>query len=86
MTVDGQGLRLSPGQTVHMPADVIHSGGNIGAATGRRVVIFSPAGMENFFLETGVASEDADIDINAALASAIRHGWDFVNQGRPSQT
>jgi len=86
MTVDGQESRLSPGQTVHVPADVVHSGGNTGDVTGRRIVIFSPAGMESFFLETGVASEDATIDFDAALASAKRHDWDFVNPDRPGDT
>jgi quercetin dioxygenase-like cupin family protein len=78
MKVAGQDLRLEAGETVHIPADAVHSGGNVGEASGRRIVIFSPAGMENFFLETGRPSATIEIDAREALASAIRHGWEFV--------
>ncbi len=76
--IDGQSSRLVAGETVHVPADVVHSGGNIGAVAGRRVVIFSPAGMENSFLETGARAKDAEVDLRSVLASAARHGWEFV--------
>jgi len=70
--------RLSAGQTIHVPRGVIHSGSNIGQQPGRRVVIFSPAGMERFFLETGTSTPDAEVDLAAAIASATRHGWEFI--------
>jgi len=41
-------------------------------------VIFSPAGMEQFFLEVGTRAENAEIDPASALASATRHGWEFI--------
>jgi hypothetical protein len=44
-------------------------------------VIFTPAGMENFFLQIG-ASKDIQVDPTAALATAIRHGWRFISQER----
>ena len=78
MTVDGERSRLTAGQTVHVPADVIHAGANAGAVTGRRLVIFSPAGMENFFLEIGTRSEDGEVEPACALAAATRHGWEFI--------
>jgi quercetin dioxygenase-like cupin family protein len=78
MTIDGQRTLLSAGQTAHIPPDVVHAGGNIGAALGRRIVIFSPAGMENFFIETGASSEGTEVDLGTALASASRHGWQFI--------
>jgi Cupin domain len=77
MTVDGVSSRVGAGQTIHVPPSVIHSGGNSGAVPGQRVVIFSPAGMERFFLELGTASPDDDVDVREAVASAIRHGWRF---------
>jgi quercetin dioxygenase-like cupin family protein len=85
MTVDGRRTRLAAGQTIHVPPGAVHGGGNVGAVPGRRVVIFSPAGMEGFFLEAGAPSEDAGVDPAAALASAARHGWEFVTprSGRP---
>jgi quercetin dioxygenase-like cupin family protein len=78
MTVGGSTERLGPGQTVHIPAGVVHSGANVGPAPGRRLLTFDPAGMEGFFLDAGAASPDAEVDGRAALAAAIRHGWQFI--------
>lgn len=80
MEVDGRASQLIAGQTVHVPADVVHSGRNIGETSGRRIVLFSPAGMERFFLEAGVPAADDELDPAAALAAAVRHGWEFVTQ------
>jgi len=80
MEIDGQRSRLAAGQTIHVPRGVVHAGANVGTATGRRVVIFSPGGLERFFLETGARSADADVDLAAALESANRHGWEFVTR------
>jgi ribosomal protein L16 Arg81 hydroxylase len=78
MEVDSQVVALAPGQTLHIPADVVHHGRNAGATTGRRIVMFSPAGMEGFFLEAGSPAPDQEVDSTAALASAVNHGWEFV--------
>jgi mannose-6-phosphate isomerase-like protein (cupin superfamily) len=80
MTVDGKSSILRAGQTVHVPADVVHSGGNVGQANGRRVVMFSPAGMEDFFLEVGAPSAETEIEVRTAVASALRHGWEFTGR------
>jgi mannose-6-phosphate isomerase-like protein (cupin superfamily) len=77
MEIDGETSALVAGQTMHIPAGVVHAGGNVGDGTGRRVVMFSPAGMERFFLETGVQAPDREVDARAALESAMRHGWEF---------
>lgn len=78
-TVAGTTEPTGPGQTVHIPAGVVHSGGNVGAGPGRRLLIFSPAGMEEFFREAGAPSPEAEVDRGAAFASALRHGWRFVD-------
>jgi quercetin dioxygenase-like cupin family protein len=78
MTVDGASRRLGPGQTIHIPAGVVHDGANVGAATARRLLTFAPAGMEEFFREAGASSPDAEVDRAAVLDSATRHGWRFV--------
>lgn len=78
MTVDGASERLGSGQTVHVPAGVVHSGANVGTAPGRRLLTFTPAGMEEFFREAGAPVPDAEVDATTALASATRHGWRFV--------
>src|SRR5205823_2016703 len=80
MEIDGQRSRLSAGETIHVPADVAHSGGNVGEAWGRRIVMFSPAGMEQFFRDAGAPSEDAEVEPTAALAVAVRHGWKFTSE------
>jgi quercetin dioxygenase-like cupin family protein len=77
MTVAGEEREVGPGETVHVPRGVVHAGRLVGDAPGRRVLLFSPSGMERFFLEAGGASaEDAPaLDRVAGLAQA--HGWRF---------
>lgn len=77
MTVDGATERLGPGRTLHIPAGVVHAGGNVGTGPGRRLLVFSPAGMEEFFREAGAATPEGEVDGRAALAAALRHGWRF---------
>jgi mannose-6-phosphate isomerase-like protein (cupin superfamily) len=76
--LDGRRSHLSAGETIHVPRRVIHSSANVGRQPGHRVVVFSPAGMERFFLEAGASTPDGEIDLAAALASASRHGWEFI--------
>jgi quercetin dioxygenase-like cupin family protein len=76
--IDGDPSRLSAGETIHVPKGEIHSSANVGKQPGRRVVLFSPAGMERFFMEAGVPTADSEIDLPGALASAVRHGWEFM--------
>lgn len=78
MEIGGELIRLAAGETAHIPRGVVHSGGNVGARPGRRVVVFTPAGMEDFFLEVGAPSEQHEPDVGAAMASAARYGWEFV--------
>jgi mannose-6-phosphate isomerase-like protein (cupin superfamily) len=80
MELDGAPTKLSAGETIHIAQGVAHSGGNVGQRTGRRVVIFSPAGMERFFLEAGQPTADSEPDLAAVLASATRHGWQFPSR------
>ena len=76
MEVDGLRSELRVGETIHIPRGIVHSGGNVGPGTGRRVVLFSPAGLERFFSEAG-AARPADVDVRAAVEAAVRHGWEF---------
>lgn len=77
MVVDGHRLRIGAGETVHIPKGVVHSGSNVGAGSGRRILVFSPAGIEDFFLEAGSPSAEREADAAAARAAAARHGWEF---------
>jgi mannose-6-phosphate isomerase-like protein (cupin superfamily) len=78
MEIDGKRSRVTAGETVHIPRGVIHSGTNVGQDTGRRVLLFTPAGMERFFLEAGASTPDSVIDPAATVAAATRHGWEFI--------
>lgn len=75
-----QHSHLDRGQTVHVPQGVVHATANSGRSTGQRLLLFSPAGMERFFLEAGVSKEGAEIDVSATRACAIQHGWEFVEE------
>ena len=77
MTVEGVSRRFGPGETLHVPAGVEHAGGNVGDAPGRRLLTFTPAGMEKFFRQAGAPSPDAEVDRAAVMDAAIRHGWRF---------
>jgi len=86
MQIDGRHVLLSAGETVHIPARTVHSGRNSGGHGGRRLIIFSPAGMEQFFMDVGTATPDAETDPARVLASAAEHGWEFlVGNGRSSR-
>jgi quercetin dioxygenase-like cupin family protein len=78
MQLDGTLVQLSAGQSIHVPAGVIHTGANVGQRPGRRVLLFSPAGLERFFLEAGAPAPGAEVDRAAVVACATRHGWEFT--------
>ena len=81
--MEGRRVALTAGATAHVPAGTVHATANVGDVEGRRVLVFSPAGMERFFLEAGAPTRDEPVDDAKALEAAIRHGWEFV--GRPGQ-
>lgn len=78
MEVAGRHTRLGAGETLHVPPDTLHAGSNVGDSQGRRVLIFSPAGMERFFLEAGAPSDGEAVDPQSVLSAAKRHGWEFA--------
>jgi hypothetical protein len=49
---------------------VLHDGAAVGDEPVRRVLVFSPAGMERFFKRLSAVEDPA-----AALALAQQHGW-----------
>ena len=77
MTVDGVRTELGPGDVVHVPRGVEHSGRSLAGEPGRRVLVFSPAGMERFFLEAGSAEPHGDLDLLRMGRLAQQHGWRF---------
>jgi quercetin dioxygenase-like cupin family protein len=79
LDVDGQLSALGPGDTAHVPAGVTHSSANSGKATGRRAVVFSPAGIEGFWLEIGKSQPGYEFDPGEVLTAARRWGWEFLS-------
>jgi uncharacterized cupin superfamily protein len=77
-SMDAQVLRLRAGQTLHVPAGVVHSTRNVGTRRGRRMVIYTPAGIEHFFLEAGAVTANVEINLSALLDAATRYGWEFL--------
>ena len=75
--VDGHTHELGPGELVHVPSGVKHSGRCVGQAPGKRVLVFSPAGVENFFLAAGSPERDADADPGRIAELAKRFGYRF---------
>lgn len=77
MVIAGERCELGPGDTVHVPAGTPHSGRTVGNEPGRRLLIFSPAGMEDFFAAAGTASPHDQPDPTALARLAHEHGWRF---------
>ena len=75
--LDGTATRVCAGETIHVPRRVLHATANVGEQTGRRILLFSPAGLERFFLEAGSSTPKRSPDPAAAFAAATRHGWEF---------
>ena len=72
MTIGAVERELGPGDTVHIPAGVVHEGGTAGAEPVERVVVFAPAGMERLFEDLAATDEPA------RMAELVRdHGWEF---------
>ena len=72
MEVEGERTELRAGESVHIPRGTLHTGGTLGDDPVQRVVIFAPAGMEQFFTALAATTDPAEM---ARLAS--RYGWTF---------
>ena len=71
LIVEGVRLELGPGDSAHVPAGALHEGRNLGDEEGRRVVIFSPAGVEGWF-------RAAAAEPDRAGELAVQYGWEFA--------
>jgi quercetin dioxygenase-like cupin family protein len=81
IAIEGERSRLAAGETIYVPRGAIHESANVGGDAGRRVVLFSPGGLERFFLETGAPSAEAPVDWSAVATAAERHGWEALEAG-----
>lgn len=79
LEVDGVRHECGPGESVHIPRGVLHSGSLLDDAPGRRVVVFTPGGIDAFFAEVGAATAEEEVEIPVLLDAAERHGWTFAS-------
>ena len=71
LVVEGERRELGPGDSVHVPRGTLHEGRNIGDDEGRRVIVFSPAGVEGWF-------RAAAAEPDRAGELALEYGWEFA--------
>ncbi len=79
LEVDGVRHALGQGEVLHIAAGATHSSRLLGDAPGRRLLLFSPAGMERFFREAGRAAPDDPVDLAEVVRLAQAHGWRFAS-------
>ena len=72
LDVDGNRRTLAAGDTAFIPRGTLHGGGTAGDEPVHRVLVFSPAGMEDCFTAMASTTEPA-----AMLELATKHGWAF---------
>jgi len=58
VSIDGQQLTAGPGSWVRLAKGSLHYFKNVGTSTGRMLILATPAGLDEFFLEAG---RDADV-------------------------
>ena len=76
--VEGERFESGPGETVHVPKMAVHSGANLGEGPGKRILIFSPGGLDRFFIEAGGPSESKTADPADLMRLAGQHGWELA--------
>ena len=59
--VDGQRIEAKPGTFVNIPADVLHSFKNETNENAKMIIVLSPAGLEQFFVEAGLEVSDNSV-------------------------
>jgi quercetin dioxygenase-like cupin family protein len=81
MEIDGTRYDMGPGDSCYVPAGVLHSGMAVGDEVAKRVIVFAPGGIEEFFLKVGGPAPATEFDAASLLAMAHEHGWDFTDAG-----
>ena len=59
--MDKQRIEAKPGTFVNVPPNVLHSFKNETNETAKLIIVLSPPGMEQFFVETGLEISNTDI-------------------------
>lgn len=85
-TIAGKPVLATAGQTIFGKRDIPHTFKNSGEKPGRLIIIVTPAGLEQFFMEVGVPLdspqsqpvEPSAADIERLLAAAPCYGVDIL--------
>lgn len=72
LDVEGEHRELRAGETAFIPSRALHGGGTLGDEPVRRVLVFSPAGMEEFFALLARTTEPEEM-----FHLAATYGWAF---------
>ena len=78
LLLDGATSTLGPGDTVHVPRGTAHGIRNAGDTPGRRVLVFHPAGIEEFFRAAGTQAPEERRDPRELAELARVHGWELL--------
>jgi quercetin dioxygenase-like cupin family protein len=73
LDVEGERRELGAGDTAFVTPGSLHSGGTAGDGPVHRLLVFSPAGMEDFFTALADCPDPA-----AMLELASAYGWTFA--------
>ena len=83
--MDEQRIEAKPGTFVNIPPDVLHSFKNETRENAKRIIVLSPAGLEQFFAEAGLEVSNnsvkppplTDEQIQKLVSSASKYGMEI---------
>ena len=87
ITIDNQTVRGGPGTYAYGPRNVPHRWANIGKTRGRLLNVFTPSGLENYFLSVAIpinsSSERPCVDMTemAKKMASLRDEYGLVRTG-----
>jgi quercetin dioxygenase-like cupin family protein len=77
--IDGDWMTASPGFTVHIPPGVPHAVVLPNGQTGKMLMIFQPAGFDQYLAELGRMTDEDFAD--ETLMEALNEKYDLINLG-----
>jgi hypothetical protein len=77
--LDGTWTTATPATTVHIPPGIPHAVALPGGQTGRMLMIFQPAGFDQYLVELAALSPDELADAKRMEALAVK--YDIINLG-----